>query len=112
VRTAIAISGVFDLEPLRHAPFLAPDLGLTEASARRLSPRHLPAPKGTLIAVVGAGESGEFRRQNREIRHAWGPPAVPVCEEIADRHHMSILADLATPGARLHALAREALRLD
>jgi arylformamidase len=111
VRSALAISGVFDLEPLRHAPFLAPDLNLSETSARRLSPLHLPAPAGQLAAVVGAEESEEFRRQNRAIREAWGERAVPVCEEIAQRHHMGILADLATPGARLQALAREALGL-
>lgn len=112
VGSALAISGVFDLEPLRHAPFLAPDLALTEASARRLSPVRFPAPPaGTLYAVVGAEESEEFRRQNLGIRLAWGERAVPVCETIAHRHHMNILADLATPGTRLHALARELLGL-
>nr|MCU0775165.1 alpha/beta hydrolase [Ideonella sp.] len=111
VRNALAVSGVFDLEPLRHAPFLAPDLNLTSASARRLSPLHLPPPAGRLAAVVGADESEEFRRQNRAIREAWGEATVPVCEEIPDRHHMGILADLARPGARLHGLAREWLGL-
>jgi arylformamidase len=111
VRDAIAISGVFDLEPLRHSPFLAPDLNLSEAGARRLSPLHLPPPPGRLMAVVGAGESEEFRRQNRAIREAWGEETVPVCEEIPDRHHMDILADLATPGTRLHGLGRTTLGL-
>jgi arylformamidase len=111
VRSAIAISGVFDLEPLRHAPFLAPDLNLTAAGARRLSPLHLPAPPGRLAAVVGADESEAFRQQNLAIRQAWGERAVPVCEEIPQRHHMGILADLAAPGARLHGIAREWLGL-
>src|SRR5678816_4467070 len=38
VKSALAVSGVFELEPLRHAPFLAPDLKLDVVSARRLSP--------------------------------------------------------------------------
>jgi arylformamidase len=111
VRSALAISGVFDLEPLRHAPFLAPDLGLTAASARRLSPLCMPAPAGPLAAVVGALESDEFRRQNQAIRSAWGATAVPICEAIPMRHHMSILADLADPDTRLHRLTLERLGL-
>lgn len=106
VRRALAISGVFDLEPLRHAPFLAGDLRLSAAAARRLSPAKMPAPEGELIAVAGADESEEFQRQNALIASAWGPRAVPVCELIPGRHHMNVLHDLADPATRLHALAR------
>lgn len=109
VRRALAISGVFDLEPLRHAPFLAGDLRLNAADARRLSPARMPAPAGELIAVVGADESEEFLRQNTLIADAWGPRTVPVCERIAGRHHMNVLHDLADPATRLHALARRLL---
>jgi arylformamidase len=106
VRRALAISGVFDLEPLRHAPFLAGDLQLTAAAARRLSPAKMPAPAGALIAVAGGDESEEFQRQNGLIGRAWGRSAVPVCELIPGRHHMNVLHDLADPATRLHALAR------
>src|SRR5438105_7207286 len=41
-----AISGLFDLEPLRHTPCLKDDLQLTAASARRLSPALFPPPAG------------------------------------------------------------------
>ena len=46
VKGALAISGLYELEPLRHTPFLAPDLRLTAQSARRLSPALMPAPRG------------------------------------------------------------------
>ena len=111
VRAALAVSGVFDLEPLRHAPFLAPDLRLDAESARRLSPIALPAPRGPLIAVVGAEESEEFVRQNEAIATAWGARAVPVCEQVPGRHHMNVLHDLADPAARTHALALHLLGL-
>ncbi|HEV7576015.1 MAG TPA: alpha/beta hydrolase [Caldimonas sp.] len=111
VRSALAVSGVFDLEPLRHAPFLAPDLNLDAATARRLSPVALPAPRGRLVAVVGAGESEEFLRQNAAIAAAWGPRAVPVCEQVAGRHHMDVLHELADPAARTHRLGRQLLGL-
>ena len=54
VHSALAISGVFDLQPVRRTPFMRADLRLTPASARRLSPMRFPAPKGTLFAAVGA----------------------------------------------------------
>src|SRR5439155_2194064 len=91
LKGGLAISGVFELEPLRHAPFLAADLRLDEAAARRLSPALLPAPHGPLFALVGGDESEEFLRQNRLIREAWGPAAVPVCDTVPGRHHMDVL---------------------
>ena len=111
VRSALSISGVFDLEPLRHAPFLKDDLSLTPASVRRLSPACLPRPNGRLYAIVGADESEEFLRQNELIRKAWGVGAVPVCETIAGTHHMNVLNDLADPQGWLHRLGLRLLGL-
>jgi arylformamidase len=112
VHSALSISGVFDLEPLRHTPFIAKDLRLTAASARRLSPALYPAPEGTLVAVVGGDESEEFIRQNELIRRAWGPAAVPVCETIPGTHHLNVVHDLADAKASLFAQARRLLALD
>ena len=113
VSSAIALSGVFDLAPLRRAPFLASDLALTAAEARALSPARLPAPTaGRLVAVVGGDESAEFHRQTRLIRRAWGPATVPVCESVPGRHHMNVLHTLAEPASRVHRLALQRLGLD
>lgn len=113
VSSALALSGVFDLAPLRRAPFLAPDLALTAGEARALSPARLPAPAaGRLVAVVGGDESAEFHRQTRQIRRAWGPATVPVCETVPGRHHMNVLHTLAEPASRVHRLARQLLGLD
>mgnify|MGYP000157662722 CR=1 FL=1 len=106
VHAALALSGVFDVEPLRHAPFLAPDLKLSAAEARALSPALMPAPKhGQLVALVGGDETAEFQRQNRLIQQAWGPQRVPVCEVVPGRHHMNVLHTLAEPDSRPHSLA-------
>jgi arylformamidase len=105
VQSALSVSGVFELEPLRHAPFLAGDLALTAASARRLSPVFMPRPTGPLLAVVGAEESEEFIRQHKRIARAWGRRGIPVCETVPGRHHMNVLQDLAEPSARTHQLA-------
>ncbi len=111
VKSALSISGLFDLDPLRHTPFLKDDLRLTEASARRLSPAYYPAPKGVLNATVGALESEEFLRQNELIRVRWGTAAVPVCERIPATNHLNVLHDFADSNGRLHQLAVQLLGL-
>jgi arylformamidase len=108
VGSALAISGLFELEPLRHAPFLAGDLRLTRATAHKLSPVHMPAPRGHLVALVGADESEEFLRQNQMIASAWGPHTVLASERVPGRNHMNVLNELADPASRVH---RWAMRL-
>ena len=112
VAGALSISGLYDLEPLRHTPFLQADLQLTPAAVARLSPAFFPRPKGAkLYATVGGDESDEFLRQNRLIRDVWGPTAVPVCETVPARNHFTVLAGLADPQGRLHTLALRLLGL-
>jgi arylformamidase len=109
---ALSVSGVFDLEPLRHTPFLQGDLKLTPQSVARLSPAFFPRPKqAKLFAVVGLDESEEFRRQNRLIRDVWGPTAVPVNETVPGLNHFTVLRNLADPAGRIHALALRLLGL-
>lgn len=111
VRSALAISGVFDLEPVRRTPHLQADLRLTPELAARLSPVNLPAPNGLLCALVGEDESDEFLLQTQAIRDAWGERTVPVCERIPGAHHLNVLHGLASPGSRLHFIARRLLDL-
>lgn len=108
---ALSISGVFDLEPIRQVNFLKSDLRLTPADVRRLSPVHLPRPRGVLHATAGALESEEFARQNQLIRQAWGVRAVPACDAVPGADHFTVLDDLAQPAGRLNALARRLLGL-
>ena len=112
VAGALAISGVYDLEPLRLTPSLQTDLQLTPAAVRRLSPAFFPRPKaGRLYATVGADESDEFLRQNRLIRDVWGPTAVPVCEVVPGKNHFTVMESLADPRGRLHDLALRLVNL-
>jgi len=109
---ALSISGLYDLEPLRHTAFLQADLQLTPASVARLSPAFFPRPKGAkLYTTVGIEESEEFLRQNRLIRDVWGPTAVPVCETVPASNHFTVLRNLAAPDGRLHQLALRLLGL-
>lgn len=111
VRAAMAISGVYDLEPIRLAPFLQADLRLTPAAVRRLSPAFFPRPRRTLYTLAGGQESDEFMRQNRLIRDQWGPTTVPVCETVSGKNHFDMLHELVDPQTRTHALALRLLGL-
>ena len=109
---ALAISGLYDLEPVRRTEFLQGDLKLTTTQVNRLSPAFFPRPKGgKLYAAVGADESDEFIRHNQLIRDQWGPTAVPVCETVPGKNHFTVLESLADPQGRLHDLALRLLEL-
>ena len=110
VKGALSISGLHDLEPIMHTPFLQPSLRLTRQQVRQASPALLPAPaRGTLYTVAGGEESEEFLRQNRLISEAWGESVVPVCEGLPGLNHFSVLDALVEPGARLNGLAMKLL---
>jgi len=110
VRNALAISGLFELEPMRLAPSFQAALRLTPEEVRRASPALWPAPSaGTLYAVAGGEESEEFIRQNQAIAKAWGRGVVPVCELAPGLNHFSVLDALANPAHRVHEMAVELL---
>jgi arylformamidase len=111
VRSALAISGLHDLEPIMHTPFLQPTLQLTPQQVAQASPARLPAPRqGTLYSVAGGDESDEYHRQNRLIQERWGARRVPVCETLPGLNHFSVLDALVEPSQRLHQLALDLLR--
>ncbi len=109
VRNALSLSGLHDLEPMRHSPYIQGDLRLTPKQVARCSPAYFAAPQGQLIALCGGDESDEFIRQNRLIQQAWGKDCVPICEEVPGTNHFSVLEALCTPGQRAHMLARTLL---
>ena len=103
VKNALSISGLYDLEPLRHAPNVKDSLKLTPAQVRKASPALLPAPrKGTLYTVAGGDESAEFLRHNQLIQKAWGKKTVPVCQALTGLNHFSVLDALVQPSHVLH----------
>jgi arylformamidase len=109
VRSAVAVSGLFDLEPVRLTPFLQADLKLTEASAKRLSPAGFAPPQGKLRVVVGEQESSEFIRQAQLIEATWGAARVPVCVAAPGCNHFSVLDEMARTGSSTHRVALNAL---
>jgi len=110
VKGGLAISGLYDLEPLVPLPFINTDLRLDAAAARRLSPVHLPAATSApLVTAVGALESGEFKRQTQLIRAAW-PRNARADIEVGGANHLTVCDVLADPGSPLFAAALELVR--
>jgi arylformamidase len=107
VKGALAISGVYDLEPLVHAPFLNVDLKLDRERARRLSPVIYPPRPGTrLITTVGGGESGEFLRQNALIGQQW-QAILARNVPMPGLNHYEIIEALPDPAGPLFSAALE-----
>ena len=107
LKGGLAISGIYDLEPLRHTS-INDAVGLDEAAARRNSPAlMLPRSGAPMVVAVGALESAEFQRQTRLLADTWqAAPARALV--VADCHHFNILLEMVEPGS---ALMRAALGL-
>jgi len=102
---ALAISGVFELEPLLATTYGAA-LKLSPEAARALSPTFQDPADGAVHAVVGGAESDEFRRQTRDFAEAWGATS----EELPGLNHFTVLDPLADPDSALTGRAAEMAR--
>jgi len=100
VTAAYAISGLFELAPLIGTSINRP-LGLDEAAARAASPFFFQPPaRGSLDAVVGEAESGEYFRQSRAIVERWGQAGIPTrFGTVAGANHFTAIAPLAEPNS-------------
>lgn len=99
VKGGVAVSGLFDLEPLMHAPFINVDLKLDPARAARLSPVLLPAAtRAPFITAVGALESSEFQRQTKLIGTHWANNL--ICDiSVARANHLTVVDEMADPAS-------------
>lgn len=112
VKGGCAISGLYDLEPIRLT-YLNEALGMDAEVARRNSPVHnLESASGRLIVTVGDDESDEFRRQQADFVAEWQGRGLP-CEVIGQpgHNHFSVLNELAAPESALYkAVIRQILQ--
>jgi len=93
IQGAIALSGLYDLEPIRLS-YINGWMTLDPAAVRRLSPlHHIPAacPAPRLLAGYGALETSEFQRQTAEYAIAWAAAGhqARVAPQ-AGRHHFDV----------------------
>lgn len=101
VKAGLAISGLFDLQPLIEPPFIKDDLQLDAKRAQALSPIHMPcATNAALITAVGALESSEFKRQSTEFGKHWSTNLMRHLE-VPHANHLTVCDELANPGSAL-----------
>jgi arylformamidase len=100
VGAALCVSGLFELEPLRHT-FVNDNLLLDPAVAARNSPLlHIPERSTTrLLATCGGDESSEFRRQTDSYLSKW-KKVWNAGEGVAmpGFHHFDIILELERSG--------------
>jgi len=111
VAGGLAISGIYDLEPIR-LNYLNDKLGLDVAEAVRNSPiHHMPAQASPLVVAVGLGELPELIRQSEEYAAAWRQHGLPgEYLPLPGHEHFSILEELARPDGRLMAALEKLAR--
>jgi acetyl esterase/lipase len=102
VAAGLAISGVFELAPLRDSPHVNDKVKLTEAEIETLSPMRLPGVNKPLSIAYGTGELPAMIASSRDF-HAYRAQAhlpgdlVPVTHT----NHFTILDELRLPNSHL-----------
>lgn len=108
VRAGLAISGIFDLEPIRYS-YLNAKLGLDAGAVERNSPlRQAAGVDKPLSLVVGSAELPLLRQQTANLAAHRAALGLPVTyEEIPGADHFSIMDELASPSGRITTLLRQ-----
>jgi arylformamidase len=108
VRAGLAISGIYDLEPIRHS-YLNAKLRLDEAASRQNSPMMMAGgPMKPLSLVVGGAELPLLRKQTADFAGHRALYGLPVTyEEIPGADHFSIMKEMAAPEGRITTLIRQ-----
>jgi|SRR6185312_7690841 acetyl esterase/lipase len=108
VRAGMAISGIYDLEPIRHS-YLNVKLGLDEAASRKNSPMMVAGgPMKPLSLVVGSAELPLLRKQTADFAGHRAQYGLPVTyEEIPGADHFTIMNEMAAPQGRIMKLIRQ-----
>jgi acetyl esterase/lipase len=108
VKAGMAISGIYDLEPIRHS-YLNVKLRLDEAMSRRNSPMmQAGGPSKPLSLVVGSAELPLLRKQTADFAGHRARFGLSVTyEEIPGANHFTVMEELLSPAGRITTLIRQ-----
>lgn len=115
-RSALTLSGLFDLQPLLTT-HINDWMQLDDAAAIRNSPRFLLPDAGThaqsqLRVSCGEFESHEFKRQSRDYLAAWQARCLPgQWVEAPATNHFDLPLQLADPQSAIHQTALQLMGL-
>ena len=110
VAAGLGISGIYDLEPIRHS-YLNAKLRLDEAASRRNSPMtQAGGVMKPLSLVAGSAELPLLRKETADFAGHRARYGLPVTyEEIPGANHFTIMNELMSPKGRITTLIRELL---
>ena len=108
VRGGMAISGIYDLEPIR-ASYLNVKLKLDEPTSQRNSPMvQAGGAIKPLSLVAGDAELPLLRKQTADFAGHRAKYGLPVTyEEIPGANHFTVMNELASPAGRITTLIRQ-----
>ena len=106
VKAVLAVSGIYDLMPLRRTSINA-DLKLDENAALVASPvTYLPSRPVPLVTAAGANESAEFRRQCQLLGSHW-PHCLRASIVVPGTDHFTIVENLCQRDSVLYAAVED-----
>jgi arylformamidase len=110
IKGGVAISGIYDLEPIRHS-YLNVKLGLDETTSKRNSPMLLTTDATKPMALtVGGAELPLLRKQTADFAgHRAKSGSQVVYEEIPGTNHFTIMDEMVSPTGRITAMIRQVL---
>ncbi|NQU61510.1 MAG: alpha/beta hydrolase [Rhodospirillales bacterium] len=113
IKGGTAISGIYDLEPIRLG-FMQETLGFTAEQVAAYSPVGLtPKTKAPMIVVVGGSETDEFIRQSKDFAEAWGKSLSDLQEQVPPGlNHFTVLDEFAAPETELMKAVAKQMGLD
>src|ERR1700681_2039729 len=108
VKAGMGISGIYDLDPIRHS-YLNVRLRLDGPMARRNSPMmQADGPLKPLSLVVGSAELPLLRKQTADFAGHRAKYGLPVTyEEIPGADHFTIMNEMMAPEGRITTLIRQ-----
>lgn len=111
IKGACAISGLFNLIPIRLSD-INHVLNMDAETALQNSPVHLlPAIQCSLIVAVGSDETDEFLDQSKEIYTRWKENISVELLQIPGLNHYSILETMLDPKSCLHHAMRRLMKI-
>ncbi len=110
IDSAVAISGLFDLEPLLHTR-VNEAVRMDQDEARANSPVLLPPPrKVPMLLLVGGDESAEYHRQSEQLAESWSSRGMSIeYQEIPETNHFNVLDAAFSADGPLTSWARQRL---
>lgn len=111
IKGVCAISGLFNLIPIRLSD-INELLNMDTEMAIRNSPVHLlPATQCPLAVTVGSDETNEFVDQSTELYTCWKEKIPVEITQIQGLNHYSILETMLDPGSCLHRVMRQLMKI-